>query len=144
MYGMRALCCQFEVLGRLAPVNGIDASAMRSDLCGRLGRDDAGRSVTVCGWVDRRREHSEHLAFVDLRDRSGVLQCVVDGARELRSEYVLRITGTVRLRPTGSANPALATGEVELAGLRRGAAVAGPSRHRSRSTSAPRWTRRCG
>ena len=95
-------------------MTGIDATSMRTDLCGLLGPGDAGRSVTVCGWVDRRREHSEHLAFVDLRDRSGVLQCVVDGARELRSEYVLRITGTVRLRPTGSANPALATGEVEL------------------------------
>ena len=95
-------------------MTGIDATAMRTDLCGRLGQRDAGRTVTVCGWVDRRREHSEHLAFVDLRDHSGVLQCVVDGARDLRSEYVVRITGTVRLRPEGTANPALATGEVEL------------------------------
>ena len=95
-------------------MNAIDATAMRTDLCGRLGRDDAGRTVTVCGWVDRRREHSEHLAFVDLRDHSGVLQCVVDGARDLRSEFVVRITGTVRPRPTGTANPALATGEIEL------------------------------
>ncbi|MYA13297.1 MAG: aspartate--tRNA ligase, partial [Acidimicrobiaceae bacterium] len=87
---------------------------MRTDLCGRLGSADAGRTVAVCGWVDRRREHSEHLAFVDLRDHSGVLQCVVDGARELRSEYVVRITGTVQLRPEGTANPALATGEIEL------------------------------
>ena len=95
-------------------MTGTDATAMRTDLCGRLGRDDAGRAVTVCGWVDRRREHSEHLAFVDLRDHSGVLQCVVDGARDLRSEYVVRITGTVQLRPEGTANPALATGEIEL------------------------------
>ena len=95
-------------------MTGIDATAMRTDLCGRLRPDDTGRPVTVCGWVDRRREHSEHLAFVDLRDHSGVLQCVVDGARDLRSEYVVRITGTVRLRPEGTANPALATGEVEL------------------------------
>ncbi len=95
-------------------MTGIDATSMRTDLCGRLGRDDAGRTVTVCGWVDRRREHSEHLAFVDLRDHSGVLQCVVDGARDLRSEFVVRITGTVRRRPEGTANPALATGEVEL------------------------------
>ena len=87
---------------------------MRTDLCGRLGPEDAGRTVAVCGWVDRRREHSEHLAFVDLRDHSGVVQCVVDGARDLRSEYVVRITGTLRLRPEGAANPALATGEVEL------------------------------
>ena len=95
-------------------MTGPDATAMRTDLCGRLGRDDAGRKVTVCGWVDRRREHSEHLAFVDLRDHSGVLQCVVDGARDLRSEFVVRITGTVRIRPDGTANPALATGDVEL------------------------------
>ncbi len=95
-------------------MTGIDSTAMRTDLCGRLGRDDAGRMVTVCGWVDRRREHSEHLAFVDLRDHSGVLQCVVDGARDLRSEYVVRITGTVQPRPEGTANPALATGEIEL------------------------------
>ena len=95
-------------------MTGIDATAMRTDMCGRLGAGDAGRAVTVCGWVDRRREHSEHLAFVDLRDHTGVLQCVVDGARDLRSEYVVRIAGTVRLRPEGTANPALATGEVEL------------------------------
>ena len=91
-----------------------DGTAMRTDLCGRLGRDDAGRAVAVCGWVDRRREHSEHLAFVDLRDHSGVVQCVVDGARDLRSEYVVRIEGTVRTRPEGTANPGLATGEIEL------------------------------
>ena len=95
-------------------MTGTDATSMRTDLCGRLRPGDAGRAVTVCGWVDRRREHSEHLAFVDLRDHTGVLQCVVDGARDLRSEYVVRITGTVRLRPDGTANPALATGEVEL------------------------------
>ena len=114
MHGMRALCCQFGMLGRVAPVTGVDSTSMRTDLCGRLGSGDAGREVTVCGWVDRRREHSEHLAFVDLRDHSGVLQCVVDGARDLRSEFVVRITGTVRLRPEGTANPALATGEIEL------------------------------
>ena len=91
-----------------------DGTAMRTDLCGRLGPDDAGRAVVVCGWVDRRREHSEHLAFVDLRDHSGVVQCVVDGARELRSEYVVRVEGTVRTRPEGTVNPGLATGEIEL------------------------------
>ncbi len=95
-------------------MTGSEGTAMRTDLCGRLGSGDAGRAVTVCGWVDRRREHSEHLAFIDLRDHTGVLQCVVDGARDLRSEYVVRITGTVRLRPEGTANPALATGEIEL------------------------------
>lgn len=92
-----------------------DATAMRTDLCGELRLADEGRTVTVCGWVDRRREHSEHLAFVDLRDRTGVVQCVVDGARDLRGEYVVRITGTVRPRPEGTANDRLATGEIELA-----------------------------
>ena len=90
------------------------ATEMRTDLCGRLGIADAGRSVVVCGWVDRRREHSEHLAFVDLRDHSGIVQCVVDCARDLRSEYVLRIAGTVVARPEGTENPKLATGAIEL------------------------------
>ncbi len=90
------------------------STSMRSDRCGELRPDDAGREVTLCGWVARRREHGEHLAFVDLRDRSGVVQCVVDGASDLRSEFVVRIVGTVRLRPEGTANPDLATGEVEV------------------------------
>ena len=64
-----------------------------------------GQTVSVCGWVARRREHGEHLAFVDLRDRAGVVQCVVDGALDVRSEWVVRVTGTVRARPEGTANP---------------------------------------
>jgi aspartyl-tRNA synthetase len=87
---------------------------MRSDYCGELTVDDVGRTVAVCGWVHRRREHGEHLAFVDLRDHTGLLQCVVDGAHDLRSEYVLRIVGTVRRRPEGTENPSLATGEIEV------------------------------
>ncbi len=90
------------------------STSMRTDRCGELGTGDVGRAVALCGWVARRREHGEHLAFVDLRDRSGVVQCVVDGASELRSEYVVRITGTVRLRPEGTANADLATGDVEV------------------------------
>jgi aspartyl-tRNA synthetase len=86
----------------------------RSDYCGELTADDIGRTVDVCGWVARRREHGEHLAFVDLRDRSGVVQCVVDGASDLRNEYVVRITGTVRQRPEGTVNPELPTGAIEL------------------------------
>ena len=81
---------------------------MRTDLCGELRLEDAGRQVALCGWVARRREHGEHLAFVDLRDHTGVIQCVVDGAHDLRSEYVVRVTGTVRPRPEGTANPDLA------------------------------------
>ncbi|HEX9969829.1 MAG TPA: aspartate--tRNA ligase, partial [Acidimicrobiales bacterium] len=89
-------------------------TAMRSGHCGTLSADDVGRVVTLCGWVARRREHGEHLAFVDLRDHTGVVQCVVDGAHDIRNEYVLRITGTVRHRPEGTVNPNLPTGEVEL------------------------------
>ena len=87
---------------------------LRTDYCGELRADDVGREVSVCGWVASRREHSEHLAFVDLRDHTGVVQCVVDHAHDLRSEYVLRITGKVRLRPEGTVNPTLPTGEIEL------------------------------
>ena len=87
---------------------------MRTHRCGELRAGDAGQQVAVCGWVARRREHGEHLAFIDLRDHSGVVQCVVDGAHDLRSEYVVRVTGTVRPRPEGTTNDALATGEVEV------------------------------
>ena len=87
---------------------------MRTHRCGELRAGDAGEQVALCGWVGRRREHGEHLAFVDLRDHTGVVQCVVDGAADLRSEYVVRITGTVRIRPEGTANDALATGEIEV------------------------------
>ena len=89
-------------------------AGLRSAYCGALRAADTGRTVSVCGWLARRREHGEHLAFVDLRDHTGIIQCVVDGARDLRSEHVLRITGTVRLRPQGTVNPGLSTGEVEL------------------------------
>ncbi|OWY61770.1 aspartate--tRNA ligase, partial [cyanobacterium TDX16] len=68
----------------------------------------------MCGWVDTRREHGDKLAFVDLRDSTGIVQCVVEGAADLRSEYVLRIVGTVRRRPEQTENPNLPTGEVEL------------------------------
>ncbi len=90
------------------------ATSLRTDRCGDLRAGDVGRAVSLCGWVARRRQHGEHLAFVDLRDRSGVVQCVVDGASELRSEFVVRITGTVRPRPEGTGNADLATGEVEV------------------------------
>jgi aspartyl-tRNA synthetase len=89
-------------------------AGLRTAYCGALRAADAGRTVSVCGWLARRREHGEHLAFVDLRDHTGLIQCVVDGAGDLRSEYVLRVTGSVRLRPEGTANPSLPTGEVEL------------------------------
>jgi aspartyl-tRNA synthetase len=87
---------------------------MRTDYCGTLTVEDVDRTVTLCGWVARRREHGEHLAFVDLRDHTGLVQVVVDHAHDLRNEYVLRVTGTVRRRPEGTTNPNLATGEVEV------------------------------
>ena len=52
---------------------------MRTDLVGTLRASDVGRTVSLCGWVGRRREHGEHLAFVDLRDHTGIVQCVVEG-----------------------------------------------------------------
>jgi len=90
------------------------STSMRTDMCGQLTAADAGRTVTVCGWVDRRREHGEHLAFIDLRDHTGIVQCVVNRSHDLRSEYVARMTGEVRPRPDDTANPDLATGAIEI------------------------------
>ncbi len=91
------------------------ATSMRTRLCGTLRPADVGTRVTVCGWVAKRREHGEHLAFVDLRDHTGVIQCVVPGTVDVRSEYVIAVEGEVRLRPEGTVNAELPTGEVELA-----------------------------
>ena len=90
------------------------AVGLRTHWCGELRASDVGATVTLCGWVENRREHGEHLAFIDLRDRTGITQCVVSQAHDLRSEYVLRITGTVRARLAGATNDKLATGEIEL------------------------------
>jgi len=87
---------------------------MRTHYCGALREADIGVEVAVCGWVARRREHGEHLAFLDVRDHTGIIQCVVERAHAIRPEYVVRVTGTVRRRPEGTANPALSTGDVEL------------------------------
>jgi aspartyl-tRNA synthetase len=83
-------------------------------MCGVLDVSHIGQTVSICGWVGRRREHGEHLAFVDLRDHSGVVQCVVDNNVDVRSEYVIRITGVVRARPEGTVNAGLPTGAVEI------------------------------
>jgi aspartyl-tRNA synthetase len=64
--------------------------------------------------VARRREHGEHLAFVDIRDHSGIMQCVVDNDVDVRSEYVIRVTGVIRARPEGTINSSLTTGMVEI------------------------------
>ncbi|MEY4633623.1 MAG: aspartyl-tRNA synthetase [Actinomycetota bacterium] len=89
-------------------------TAMRTHMCGDLRESNIGDTVSVCGWVGRRREHGEKLAFVDLRDHSGIVQCVVDNDVDVRSEYVVRITGVVRARPEGTVNTALSTGGVEI------------------------------
>ena len=91
------------------------ATGMRTHLCGELRSEHVGTEVAVCGWVARRREHGEHLAFVDVRDHTGVIQCVVDGSVDVRSEWVVRVTGPIRERPEGTANSDLATGSVEVA-----------------------------
>jgi aspartyl-tRNA synthetase len=94
---------------------------MRSHYCGQVDRALIGREISVAGWVHRRRDHGG-VIFVDLRDREGLLQIVFDPdrpdvfaeAERLRSEYVIAVEGTVRARPEGTANPSLASGEVEL------------------------------
>jgi len=90
------------------------ARGMRTDYCGELTRDDEDREVTLCGWVDNRREHGEKLAFIDLRDHTGIVQCVVDEKHDLRREYVVQITGKVVGRPEGMENPFLATGAIDV------------------------------
>ncbi len=88
--------------------------SMRSHYCGHLRPEHIGATVQLCGWVARRREHGEKLAFVDLRDHTGLVQCVVDNAVDVRSEYVVRVTGTVAERPAGTVNDKMPTGGVEI------------------------------
>jgi aspartyl-tRNA synthetase len=89
-------------------------TTLRTHLCGVLRPHDAGSTVTLCGWVAHRREHGEHLAFIDLRDHSGIVQCVIDGSVDVRTEWVIAVTGTVQTRPQGMENPALETGDIEI------------------------------
>ncbi|MGP8289057.1 aspartate--tRNA ligase [Vreelandella zhanjiangensis] len=94
---------------------------MRSHYCGQLNETLVDQTVTVCGWVHRRRDHGG-VIFLDMRDRDGIAQFVVDPdtaeafatADRARGEYVLRITGRVRLRPEGTQNPNMPTGMIEV------------------------------
>jgi aspartyl-tRNA synthetase len=93
---------------------------IRTHGAGTLGAEHAGTTVTLAGWVARRRDHGG-VAFLDVRDASGVVQVVVrdemlaaSGAHDLRNEYCVRIVGEVALRPEGNANPDLPTGAVEV------------------------------
>ncbi|MBE9261156.1 aspartate--tRNA ligase [Microcystis sp. LEGE 00066] len=95
---------------------------MRTHYCGDLSAIEIEKSVTLFGWVDRRRDHGG-VIFIDLRDRSGIVQIVSDPQRTpasypiaetVRNEYVLKVTGTVSQRPPESLNPRIATGEIEI------------------------------
>ena len=95
---------------------------LRTHTCGELRADQIGRETTLCGWVDTYRDHSGVL-FVDLRDRYGKTQVVfgpesgekvLEAARSLRAEFVIRATGKVAQRPEGTVNPKLDTGEIEV------------------------------
>ena len=90
------------------------ATAMRTHRCGDLRTEHIGQTVSLCGWVATRREHGEKLAFVDVRDHSGVTQAVVDNQVDVRAEYVVRITGTVAARPEENVNHRIPTGQIEL------------------------------
>ncbi len=94
----------------------------RTHMCGALRTSDAGKKAVLMGWVNRRRDHG-NLLFIDLRDRSGVTQVVINAERDatihekagaLRNEYVIAVTGTVKLRDPNTVNPNMPTGEVEL------------------------------
>jgi len=89
---------------------------MRTHEAGTLRASDSGRNVTLAGWVARRRDHGG-VVFIDLRDASGIVQVVFraeDVAHDLRAEFCVLVTGTVRQRPAGNENPELATGEIEV------------------------------
>ena len=94
---------------------------MRTHYCGRVDESSIGKSVTVAGWAHRRRDHGG-VIFVDLRDREGLLQIVFDPdkagvfalAERVRNEFVLKVTGLVRVRPPGTANANLKSGQVEV------------------------------
>ena len=96
---------------------------MRTHYCGSLRASHIDETVTLCGWVDRRRDHGG-VIFLDMRDREGVVQVVFDPDTEehfkradrVRSEYVLKITGRVRARSDATVNEAMATGQIEVLG----------------------------
>lgn len=95
----------------------------RSNYCGLVTSKNIDEEITLCGWVDRRRDHGG-VIFVDLRDREGIVQVVFDPdagefftqADKVRSEYVLKVTGRVRARSEATVNPNMATGEIEVYG----------------------------
>jgi aspartyl-tRNA synthetase len=92
------------------------ATGLRTHSCGELRESDVGEDVALCGWVANRRDHGG-VAFIDLRDASGIVQVVIEDeatAHPLRSEFCLRVVGRVRRRPEGNDNPNLPTGDIEV------------------------------
>src|SRR5690625_4112807 len=100
-------------------LKGMNTNVLRTHLAGGLRKELTGETVTLTGWVSRRRDHGG-VIFIDLRDRSGLAQAVfresevAEQAHELRSEFVVKVTGVVEARSEGSENPNLASGEIEL------------------------------
>ncbi len=101
-------------------------TGMRTNLCGEIKKEFVGKDIILCGWVNKRRDHG-NLIFVDLRDFSGLVQLVFDPniykdahkkAKDVRSEYVLRVEGSVRERSKEAVNPELPTGEIEVVVLK--------------------------
>jgi aspartyl-tRNA synthetase len=96
---------------------------MRTHYCGEVTEKFIGETVEICGWVNRRRDHGG-VIFIDLRDRSGLVQVVYDPdiedvfkmAEQVRNEFVLKITGLVRARPEGTTNDQLSSGQIEILG----------------------------
>jgi len=95
---------------------------LRTHTCGELNANDVGKEATLCGWVAKRRDHGK-LIFIDIRDRAGLTQVTFIPkeasesykiAQDLRAEFVIKVTGTVNMRPGNTVNPKLATGEIEL------------------------------
>jgi len=107
---------------------------LKTHSCGGLSKKDIGAEVTLAGWVDRRRDHGG-LIFIDLRDKEGITQVVFNPetsaachkvASDMRSEYVIRVSGEVALRPRGTENPKLPTGDIEV--IARNAEILNPSK----------------
>ena len=94
---------------------------MRTHYCGLVTEELTGQTVTLCGWVNRRRDHGG-VIFVDLRDREGYVQVVCDPdraemfavAEDLRNEFCVQVTGLVRARPEGTVNDSLKSGKIEV------------------------------
>src|SRR5690606_28381546 len=99
----------------------MESSSMRTCYTGEVNKAHMGQTVTLFGWVHRRRDHGG-VIFIDLRARAGLAQVVVDpdneaafaAAERIRNEFCVRVTGLVRARPEGTNNPELASGEIEI------------------------------